>query len=225
MCSQELILFGMQKPKSKWKVFKCWPLKKCLSIIRKFLTGWLPTVNSTVAPTFFNLRNWNVRFTFKATRSKLVSITYLGCELISHKSTRIWINFIVAWLYISWRLGYLEQGCIAMKIPDFESREIYLINIVLWRTKVILSDGEVFEDLSRTCHSLSVLNNISIYLVNYTSNLLQTDCYHLWTSFHLISILVQLICCISCKIHCLKKFYIITSPYTYTYLYIQTIRM
>ena len=163
MCSQELILFGMQKPKSKWKVFKCWPLKKCLSIIRKFLTGWLPTVNSTVAPTFFNLRNWNVRFTFKATRSKLVSITYLGCELISHKSTRIWINFIVAWLYISWRLGYLEQGCIAMKIPDFESREIYLINIVLWRTKIILSDGEVFEDLSRTCHSLSVLNNISIY--------------------------------------------------------------
>ena len=34
-------------------------LKKCLSIILKFLTGLAPTLNSTVAPTVCSFRNWN----------------------------------------------------------------------------------------------------------------------------------------------------------------------
>ena len=61
ICSQVFRLFGMQNPKSKSKVFRSWPLKKCLSIILKLLTGSAPIVNSTVAPTVRSLRNSGVK--------------------------------------------------------------------------------------------------------------------------------------------------------------------
>ena len=41
-------------------VMKMMNLKKCLSIILKFLTGLAPTLNSTVAPTVCSFRNWNI---------------------------------------------------------------------------------------------------------------------------------------------------------------------
>ena len=85
--------------------------------------------------------------------------------MISHKSASIGIDFIIVRLDVSCGLGNLEQGCIAVQIPDFESREIYLVDIVLWRAKIILGDGEVSEDFSGTWQFLSIINNI--FIVNY----------------------------------------------------------
>ena len=85
--------------------------------------------------------------------------------MISHKSASIGIDFIIVRLDVSLGLGNLEQGCIAVQIPDFESCEIYLVDIVLWRAKIILGDGEVCEDFSGTWQFLSIINNI--FIVNY----------------------------------------------------------
>ena len=61
MCSQVFLLFGIQNPKSKSKVFNNFSRKKCLSIILNLFTASDPMVNSTVAPTVLNFRNSGVK--------------------------------------------------------------------------------------------------------------------------------------------------------------------
>lgn len=48
ICSQVFLLFGMQKPNSKSKLFSSRSRKKCRSIMRNLFTGLSPTVNSTL---------------------------------------------------------------------------------------------------------------------------------------------------------------------------------
>lgn len=72
MCSQVFLLFGIQNPNWKSKVFNNLSLKKWRSIIRKLFTGLEPTRNSIVAPTVFSLRNWGVNW-YRTKRPVLAS--------------------------------------------------------------------------------------------------------------------------------------------------------
>lgn len=126
MCSQVFRLWGMQNPNSKSNVFSSLSRKKCLSIILKFSTAFVPTVNSTLEWKKNKLRlKSRIPFSlephkrrhfsrnsfwlphimqktaknlikFNSRRSNNLEAQELRRKLVSHKSTSVWINIFVS---------------------------------------------------------------------------------------------------------------------------------
>ena len=82
---------------------------------------------------------------------------YLWSELISHKSSSIWINVIIFIIHSPCRFSNFEQSGLGVKISDLESCEIYSIHVVLGGAEVVLRDRGVGQHLSRGRHCPSIL--------------------------------------------------------------------
>lgn len=164
MCSQVLVLSGMQKPKSKSNVFRSVSRKKWRSIMRKFLIALQPTLNSTLQKRLkflqlkppvlfqkFNLRCPNC-FQLEEVRGELIAdmTTTIGKSTIiadcgnggfgrpsrSFRG-RFWLP-IRLWLSPRRRRWFdnFKEDIATLHIAYFEASELNIVNIVCWWAQV-----------------------------------------------------------------------------------------
>lgn len=153
MCSHVFFEYGIQYPNSKSKVLRSLSRKKCRSIIRKWLTGLLPTVNSTLD--LKKNKNRNQFYTRKRTQvSKLFlrgsnsfQFQKLWRKLIPNISASIRIDIAqillagcilinqialvdgTLWKLFARRLGYFEQNRATFQVTNFKTSKIYVVNV------------------------------------------------------------------------------------------------